>query len=73
VIEFSDHALEMMAERGVTERDVEHALAHSTGPPRPGGRKDTLALTGLAEEGRPLIVVRSKHDWKIVTTYWERE
>ncbi len=46
-----------MQERGVTEADVESALAHEVRPPRQGNRPGRLIKCGFALDGRIIEVV----------------
>jgi hypothetical protein len=66
VIQYTDHAEDRMAERGVTKQDVEQALRRrSRVTPGPPGR---LWVWGYARSGRMLKVGVSSHDQEFVTT-----
>ena len=72
MIRYDPHARDRMAERGVTEQDVELALRrprHRT--PGPPGR---IWIWGYAGSGRELKVGVSTSDQRYVTTvYWADE
>jgi hypothetical protein len=51
-----------MAERGVSDADVERVLNAPIGAPQPGKRPDTLVLTGFNVVGLPLRVVVDSAD-----------
>ena len=50
-----------MAERGISEADVDAALLQEVGPPRPGNRPGRLVRSGLDTDGRILDVVMNEH------------
>lgn len=50
-----------MAQRAVTEEDVEAALEQEVAPPRPGNRPGRLVRRGLDANGRILEVVLNEH------------
>ncbi len=55
---YSNHARQRMAERQISESDVENALAHATGDPVPGDT-DRIVVFGYASGHRILKVVLS--------------
>lgn len=57
-MEYSNHATKRMAERGITEADVEAALNHPTGPPVPGDN-GRVVVFGYAPGQRILKIVRT--------------
>jgi hypothetical protein len=58
MLEYSDHALQRMAERHITPDEVESALRHATGPPTPGDNGN-LVVFGYAPGQRILKIVLS--------------
>jgi hypothetical protein len=67
---YSKHARERMAEREVTEADVEAALAHPIGAPGPG-EPGTVWIRGYAVGGRILkVCVRADDHSYVITVAW---
>jgi hypothetical protein len=69
---FTRHALQRMAERGVTREDVEQALNRQVGQTR-SGRPGNLVKSGYATGGRILGVVVSAADERVVVSVWRSE
>ena len=67
---FSDHVRRRMAERGVTEADINMALRRRHGTEEPGGRPDTIVVRGYAATGRSLTVVHDSADRERVVSVW---
>lgn len=68
----TSHALERMAERGITENDIEYAMNHRMGYPEPGNRPDTMVVRGFARGGGILkIVVSAADEGVFVSAMWE--
>lgn len=63
---YSTHARQRMAERGISEADVESALRHRTGPPRPGDN-GRIVVIGYASGQRTLKVVLSADEQVVVS------
>jgi len=61
VAQFTTYARSRMAERGVSEVDVDSALAQEVRPPRPGNRPGRLIRSGLDTRGRMIEVVQNEH------------
>ncbi len=62
-----------MAERGITEADVETALRRPLGDPLPG-EPGTVVIEGHAPGGRILkVCVRAADPDYVVTAYWRSE
>ena len=59
--EIVGYARMRMAERGVSEADVEAALQQEVRPPRPGNRAGRIIRCGLDANGRILEVVMNEH------------
>jgi hypothetical protein len=71
---FTKHAQDRMAQRGLTEAMVEHAVDHQVRPPIPGARPDTIALEGtLPAGGGSIKVVVSAADHDLVISVWHVE
>jgi hypothetical protein len=70
VVEFSDHARKKMAERGITEEDVEAALRRRIGDPEPG-QPGTIWIRGYAAGSRILrVCVPVANQEFVVTAAW---
>jgi hypothetical protein len=67
---FTDHALRRMAERQITESDVNLALNRPEGQPQPGSGVGNIVVTGIATGGRRLKVVCSAVGDRIISAYW---
>lgn len=59
---YTRHARSRMAERGVSDADVERVLSAPIGAPQPANRPDTFVLTGFNLAGLPLKVVVDSAD-----------
>ena len=69
-LDFTAHALKQMQRRGITETDIDHALAHRAGPPGPG-EPGTMWISGYAAGGRILKVCVEVDDaTRIITAAW---
>lgn len=69
---YSRHARDRMAERSITEEDVESALNRRHGQPRPGNNGKIVVL-GYARGGRILKVVLTPDQEEITTLAWPDE
>jgi hypothetical protein len=67
VVRYSKHAREKMAERGISEEDVESALSRPSGNPTPG-QPGTIWLWGYAAGSRILKVCVPMADHEFVIT-----
>jgi hypothetical protein len=65
---YSEHARQRMAERGVTEADVEAVMALPIGSPSPGNRPGCVVITGFDTNALPLRVVVDEFDTGHVVT-----
>jgi dienelactone hydrolase len=63
---FAPHARQRMTERGITDADVEAALKHRLGQPRPGDNGRIVVL-GYAPGGRILKIVLTPDEQCIVS------
>jgi hypothetical protein len=72
MLEYSDHARARMAERHITEADVESALSHSSGRPV-AGDNGRLVVFGYAPGQRILKVVLSADGQTVVSVMQVRE
>jgi hypothetical protein len=61
-----------MAEREITDSDVESALNRKHGQPRPGNN-GTIVVLGYASQGRILKVVLTPDQEEIITLAWPDE
>lgn len=69
-LRYSQHARDRMAERGITEIDVETALRQPIGNPLPG-QLGSIVIRGYAPGGRILnVCVRATDQDFVVTVYW---
>ncbi len=69
-ITYSKHARERMADREVSDVDVEAALSHPIGDPAPG-EPGTVWVRGYAVGGRVLkVCVRADDTSYVVTVAW---
>lgn len=68
MLNFSRHAMDRMAEREITEDEVNAALRHTSGPPQPGDNGN-LVVRGYAG-GRILKVVLTS-DQQVVVSVME--
>jgi Domain of unknown function (DUF4258) len=67
---YSNHARDQMRRRGITEQQVEQALAHPVGN-RPG-EQGTIWIHGVVTGGRVLSVCVRLYDRRyIVTVAWK--
>ena len=64
------HALDRLADRGISEHDIELALRHPEGPPEPGSGVGNMVIVGAATGGRRLKVVCSAADRELVVSAW---
>jgi hypothetical protein len=65
------HAQQRMEQRGITRDDIERALQRPAGSPRPGRQPNTLGKIGYTGGDKPLKVVVSASDQRVVVTvYW---
>jgi hypothetical protein len=69
MLRFSHHARGRMAERGISQKDVESALRRTT-EVRPGTGLGNLQVKGYDERGRLLEVVVRSDDREFVVTVW---
>jgi hypothetical protein len=70
VPEFSKHAREKMAARGISDQDVEMALRHPIGPPY-AAQPGSLWIRGHAVGGRILkVCVRATDHNYVITAAW---
>jgi hypothetical protein len=65
---YSEHARQRMAERDVTEVDVESVLAAPIGRPTAGNRPRRLVITGFDTNALPLCVVVDEADTDYVVS-----
>ena len=72
-MEFAAHALDRVAERGVTREDVEYAWNRPMGATGPGARRDTVKFQGRLPSGRGLVIVVSKYNRRRIITVWLAE
>ena len=66
------HASDRMADRGITEADVESALNRRFGEPRVGSN-GAIVVLGYASGGRILKVVLTPDQEEIITLAWPDE
>lgn len=59
--QFTHYAKLRMAQRGVSEADVDAALEQEVRPPRSGNRPGRMIKTGLDRHGRMIEVVQNEH------------
>lgn len=69
-LEYTEHARDRMAERIVSDTDVELALQRPRGAPRPG-EPGTIWIDGYGEGNRiiPVCVETMNHD-RVITVGW---
>jgi hypothetical protein len=67
--EYSGHARDRMAQRNITDADVEAALSHRSGTPQAGDNGNVIVF-GYAPGQRILKVVLSP-DQQTVVSVWE--
>ena len=67
---YVDHARERLAERGISEHDIELALRRPEGPPEPGSGIGNMVTVGAATGGKRLKVVCSAADRELVVSAW---
>lgn len=67
--EMSDHALIRMGQRGITDEDVQMALRHRCGQPRPGNN-GRIVLLGYATMGRILRLVLTPDEQVVISVMW---
>ena len=72
MLSFTSHALRRMAQRGLSESDVEFAHAHPLGPTTPGNRPDTRRFTGRLPSGAVLEIVVAATDRRRIISVWPR-
>lgn len=65
-MEYSDHARRRMAQRNITEADVEAALSRTTGPPA-AGDNGRVVVFGYAPGQRILKIVRTADKQTVVS------
>jgi len=65
----SDHARRRMAERRITQANIDAALRRTTGPPRPGD-SGNIVVFGYGEAGRILKVVLTSDRQVVVSVMW---
>lgn len=70
--DYTDHARDRMAERKITEADVESALRRRSGQPRVGGNGKVVVF-GYAAGGRILKLVLTPDQKEIITLAWPDE
>lgn len=72
MLEYSRHAEDRLAERGISRQDVEHAFAHQLGSPEPGNRPGNIVVTGTLPAGgsRLKIVLGGVDPNRYVVTAW---
>lgn len=72
VLDYSRHARDRMAERGITEAEVEVTLNRPVGRPEAGTSPGTIKVTGATQgdEGALQIVVTA--DGQFVVTLWRK-
>jgi hypothetical protein len=63
---FTAHAIQRMAERGITEDEIRNALTHRTGTPTPGS-PGKIWVFGHSGQGRILKVLLTSDEETIVT------
>lgn len=69
---FSRHALEKMAQRGITREEVEAALARPAGHPTPG-QPGTIWIWGHAGSRILKVCVRVHDRQFVITAVWPGE
>jgi Domain of unknown function (DUF4258) len=66
----TSHVRARMAQRGITEADINWALAHPVGAPRPG-TPGSIWVLGSTAGGRVLKVCVQAHDRdQVITAVW---
>lgn len=65
---YSQHA-QRMAQRDITEADVESALKRRSGDPQPGNN-GTIVQLGYAVEGRILKLVLTSDKQTVISVMW---
>lgn len=73
MLEFAPHALDRVAERGVTREMVEEAWHRPLGQTAPGRRRDTRRFTGVTTKGTRLVIVVSGANRRRIITVWVAE
>jgi hypothetical protein len=69
---YTDHARDRMAERNISEADVESALRRRSGEARVG-RNGKVVVFGYATAGRILKLVLTSDQKEVVTLAWPDE
>jgi len=72
MLNFADHALDRVRERGITPGQVEYAWSHPTGPTLAGARPDTQKFTGRTSAGTDLVIVVARDDRRRIISVWVR-
>lgn len=65
----TSHVKQRMAQRGISEEDLESALSRTTGPPRPAGFGKVWVF-GYAATGRILKVLVTTEQDVVITAAW---
>lgn len=72
-MELTDHVKKRMAERGITEGDIQWALRRRVGSPKPG-EPGSIWVMGQASGGRILKVLVASDDMsRVITAAWPGE
>ena len=67
LLKFTHHAKSRMAQRGITQDDVESALSHLIGP-ADAGQPGSIWLEGITPGGRRLRTCVDANDQSIIIT-----